>query len=65
MNDPQREKTLFSTCAPYEDLNQLAHPRSLITVFVYDFKNVFTFILPTVTGGLPYGGRKKSPHKSS
>ena len=33
-NEPQRKKTYQLTCAPNEDSNQPAHPRSLIRVFV-------------------------------
>ena len=32
--EPQREKTYHLTCAPKDDSNQPAHPRSLIRVFV-------------------------------
>ena len=40
LNEPQREKTYLQTCAPNEDSNQTAHPRSLIRVFVIRMKKL-------------------------
>ena len=39
-NGPQCEKTYLLTCAPNEDSNQPAHPRSLIRVFVVRMKTL-------------------------
>ena len=38
--EPQREKTYPLTCAPTEDSNQPAHPRSLIRAFVVRMKKL-------------------------
>ena len=39
-NDPQRPKTYLLTCAPNDNANQLAHPNSLIRVFIVRMKQL-------------------------